>query len=220
MKEHYKFDKEEFRELLGKNISSISCTEDFRYNQGATVSYQPYYNRFEGIQNLVLWYIKDSEHFTIKLYTVDNGRFSKIDNGQEKQSHYGLRSIGVIHNNDLNFRKSGSIYLKPSGTFGISTNNERITKISFYQEVPKALIEESKSNYFPKFRDATKFPDRIVMEGEEFYLVIRAEEDYDQNLFLIVNIGYKFKTEENIHSSFTEPNSLECILIDEIQLDE
>lgn len=216
MREQYKFNKENFRPLLGKFISSIVCTEDFRFQNGATVQYQPYYNRFEGIQNLVFWYYLEEDHYSLKLYSVDNGRFIS----QNKETHYGIRSIGLTHNQDLNFRKTGSIYLKPSGTFVISANRERIVSIKFYQEVQESMIEETKNSYLPSLRDNSKFPDRIVMEGEDLYIVIRAEEDYYQNLFLMLNIGYKSKTEEDYCTSFTEPNSVKCIKLDEISIND
>lgn len=106
MRTHFKFDKECFRFPLGKFITSIVCTEDFRFSNGATVEYQPCFNRFERIQNLVLWYSFEENQYSLKLYCVRNGRFSSND----KDTYYGIRSIGLIHNQGLSYKKKNRIH--------------------------------------------------------------------------------------------------------------
>ncbi|MCZ2101531.1 MAG: hypothetical protein LC107_08355 [Chitinophagales bacterium] len=78
------------------------------------------------------------------------------------------------------------------------------------------MIEETQNNYIQKLIEPTQLPDRI----EDLYIVIRPEEDNDQNLFLTRNIGYKWQTKEDYYPSFTEPNEVKCIKLDEINLND
>ena len=220
MREHFKYDINELKPLLGKFISNLFFKEDFRFPNGSTGYFEPYYNRFSGIQNLVLWYYEEEEHYSIKFYCVRNGRFMYKQNGEEKNSHYGIRSIAIQKDRDLNFRKTGSIYLSPAGNFGVNVNRERITKISLLQEVHKSFKENHQGKeLFPKLENPNKFPDRLVLEGDDLFIVIRAEEDYDQNIFLKMNIGYKFKDKSDYMYGLCEPDEIDVELIEQIQIE-
>ena len=221
MKEHFKYNIEELKILLGKRISTIFFKEDFRYPNGSSGYYEPYYNRFSGIQNLGIWFMENEEHFSIKFYCVRNGRFAIKDEKQdEKLTHYGVRSIGVKLDDDLNFRKTGSIFLLPASSFGVNTNNEIIKKITIQQELQEGIFEEYKEKeVYPKLENPKYFPDRIILEGDDMYMLIRAEEDYDQNLHLKLNIGYKFKDKSDYVNGLTEPDEIRIITIDKIELE-
>lgn len=217
MEKYYSFNKEEFRKLIGKRISGVFFQEDFRYNRGSTSTFNPYYNRFEGIQNLVIWYFKDENHNSIKLYCVDNGRFRTVDNSkQDKESYYGVKSIATKNNQDLRFGKRGSISLKNPTGFSVEANMI-IRKIFFYQEIHGNLKENNPIEIYPKFETEGLLPDRLILEGDDMFLIIRAEEDYDQNLFLKLNVGFLNKVKDDYKTKFTEPDSYECILIDQIE---
>lgn len=218
MKKYFSFKSEDFKSLLGKNISSIHFVEDFRLPIGNLASFNPYNNRFEGIQNLVIWGWDYEKHYceSIKLYCIDNGRFAtKSDNNEEVLSYYGIRSIVADKNNDLRFGKSGSIRLKPPSGFSINMNIV-VERIYFYQEISKNLISEQPKEIIPKFKVEGLFPDRIVLESDEMFILIRAYEDYDQDYFITLNLGYKNKVDFDYKIGSTESDSCECILIDEI----
>lgn len=220
MKEHFKYNNEKLKILLGKRISTIYFKEDFRYPNGSSGYYEPYYNRFSGIQNLGIWFMENEEHFSIKFYCVRNGRFAiKNDKQDGKLTHYGVRSIGVKLDDDLNFRKSGSIILSPATSFGINTNNEIIKKITLQQELREDAFEEYEGKeIYPKLENSSYFPDRIILEADDLYMLIRAEEDYDQNLHLKLNIGYKFKDKSDYLNGLTEPDEMRIITIEEFEL--
>lgn len=220
MKEHFKYNIEELKILLGKRISTIFFKEDFRYPNGSTGHYEPYYNRFSGIQNLGIWFMENDEHFSIKFYCVRNGIFAiKDKKKEEKLIHYGVRSIGVKLDDDLNFRKSGSIFLSPATSFRINTNIEIIKKITLQQELQEDVFEEYEGKeIYPKLENSKYFPDRIILEGDDLFILIRAEEDYDQNLHLKLNIGYKFKDKSDYLNGLTEPDEMRIITIEEFEL--
>jgi len=220
MKNHFTFNIDLLKPLLGKTITNVFFKDDFRYPNGSSGHYEAYYNRFSGIQNLGIWYCEEDMHYSIKFYCVNNGRFvTKDKNGEEKNTHYGIRSIGIRSNDDLNFRKLGSIFLAPAANFGINVNNEVIKKITLQQELREDIFEENEGKeILPRFNNSDYFPDRIVIEGDELFMVIRAEEDYDQNLHLKLNVGFKFKEKVDYLNGLTEPDEMRIIKIDQIEL--
>jgi len=221
MKEHFNYNIEELKILLGKRISTIYFKEDFRYPNGNSSYYEPYYNRFSGIQNLGIWFMENEEHYSIKFYCVRNGRFAiKNEKQEEKLIRYGVRSIGVKLDDDLNFRKTGSIFLSPASSFRINTKNEIIKKITLQQELREGVFEEYEGKeVYLKLKNSKYFPDRIVLEGDDLFMLIRAEEDDDQNLHLKLNIGYKFKDKSDYLNGLTEPDEIRIITIEEIELE-
>lgn len=219
MKEFFKYDINELMPLLGKRISHIFFKEDYRFPNGSSSYFEPFYDRFSGIQNLGIWYMDGDDHYSIKFYCVSNGRFAyKDEQDNEKLTYYGIRSIGFKKDDDLNFRKIGSIYLTPASNFRINMS-DIVTKISLQQEVSTDIIDSySGRTIYPRFENSSYLPDRIVIEGQDFYMVIRAFEDDDQNLHLTLNVGYKFKTTIDYMHAFTEPDEMKIILIDQIEL--
>ena len=220
MKEYFKYNTELLKPLIGKRITNVFFKEDFRYPNGSSGYFEPYYNRFSGIQNLGIWYCEEDRHYSMKFYCVNNGRFAtKGSDGEEKLTNYGIRAIGVKSDEDLNFRKSGSIFLCPSANFGIEVNNEIIKKITLQQELKEDIFEENEGKeIYPKLNNSKYFPDRIVIEGGDLFMVIRAEEDYDQNLHLKLNVGFKFKDKSDYMNGLTEPDEMRIINIEQVSL--
>ncbi|HMR89304.1 MAG TPA: hypothetical protein PKD51_14180, partial [Saprospiraceae bacterium] len=118
-------------------------------------------------------------------------------------------------NDDLFFGKNGSVSLRAKNGFGINGIGV-IQKFSFYQEVHRNLNEFDLSKIKPKLLDPNCFPDRLVIETEEMYCVIRAEEDYDQNLFLKCKVGRLINTDEYYQSGYDDQEGYELVKIDEI----
>jgi len=217
MKNFFQYDINTFKPLIGKVISGFYFFEDFRgYESHAC--YQPFTNQFEGISNLVIWYYKGNNHNSLKLYCVNNGIYTYTDEeNNERETYYGVRSIQTKSNEDLFFGKRGSISLKKGKVgFGIEGIGV-IQKITFYQEVHQNLKEFDLNKIRPKFLDSNCFPDRIVIETENMYCVIRAEEDYDQNLFLKCKVGRLNDTDEYFKSGYDDQEEYKHIKIDEIE---
>lgn len=216
MKDYFKYNSDILKHLIGKRITNVFFKEDFRYPNGASGFYDPYYNRFSAIQNLGIWYCEEEIHHTIKFYCVRNGRFAIKED--DKLTNYGIRSIGIKSNEDLNFRKLGSIYLTPAANFGVNVNNEIIKKITLQQELREYIYEDHKDKtIYPRLENPSYFPDRIIIEGEDLFLLIRAEEDYDQNLHLHLNVGWKFKDKSDFKNGLTEPNEMRIITLETIE---
>jgi len=216
LKEYFKYNTELLKPLIGKRITNVFFKEDFRYPNGSSGYFEPYYNRFSGIQNLGIWYCEEDQHYTLKFYCVRNGRFAIKED--DKSTHYGIRSIGIKSNDDLNYRKLGSIYLSPAASFGINVNNEIIKKITLQQELREEIYEENKGKtIYPKLNNSEYFPDRIIIEGDDLYMLIRAEEDYDQNLHLKLNVGFKFKDKSDYLNGLTEPDNMKIITLETIE---
>jgi hypothetical protein len=216
MRQLFDYDINVFQPLIGKVISGFYFIDDFRGYDSHTC-YQPFTNQFEGISNLVIWYYKENEHKSLKLYCINNGVFKYTDEHDvEKDSYYGVRSIQTKSNEDLFFGKRGSISLKGKNGFGIEGFGV-IQKISFYQEVHQNLKKFDLSKVKPQLISNNCFPDRIVIETENMYSVIRAEEDYDQNLFLKCKVGRLKDSDEYYKSGYDDQEEYEHIKIDEIK---
>ncbi len=218
MKEKYQFDKQVFEPLIGKFISSFHFVEDFRFSQNAISSYDPYRNVFEGIQNLVIWFYKGEQHFSLKLYAIENGIFQVRNNNDEIiNTYYGIQSIGVKSDQDLRFGKSGSIRLKPPSGFTINSTNRPIERIYFYQELHHALYEQNSKEIILNLKHPTLFPDRIILETSDMYFVIRAKEDYDQDLLLNFKIGFMNEEDKYFKSGYDDREGFKYELIDKIE---
>jgi hypothetical protein len=215
MKEYYNYDRAVLKSLNGMVLSSLLFVEDFRWVQSIGASYNPFSQQFLGA-NLVIWYYKGNDHFTLRLYCTENGRFVSVENGEDKMTWYGVRSIGVKSNEDLLFFKHGAIQARRPNRIGFGIDGIGvIQRIKLYQEVRDDLLNQGNRTY-PKLSDNSYFPDRWVIESENMYLVIRAEEDYDQNLLFRCRIGKLSSSDEYFNSGYDDHEGYQHILIDEI----
>lgn len=217
MKKYFKYNLDEFKPLIGKVISGLYFVDDFRGYQSGFTCYHPYKDQFEGISNMIIWYYSGQTHETIKLYCINNGLFHYVDdNNNDQKSYYGVRSIKTISNDDLFFGKSGSIRLKNQSGFGIEGFGV-IKKIKFFQEIHQNLNEYELNRLYPSLEEPNCFPDRIIIETENRYAVIRAEEDYDQNLLLKCKLGKMDSTDSYFESDYNDNEGIKYLFIDEIE---
>lgn len=215
MKEHFNYNRQIISSLQGTCISSFHYVEDFRWVENIPAYYNPYIHQFWGA-NLIIWYFKGNDHYTLRLYCLDNGRFVTIENGEDKMSWYGVRSIGVKTNEDLLFFKHGSIQVRKPRLSGCGIDGIGVVqRIQLYQEIREDLYRSGKPVY-PKFNDNSYFPDRIVIETENMYAVIRAEEDYDQNLLIKCRFGKIDNTDQYYASQYDDREGYKHVLIEEL----